>query len=367
MADLVDRWRVEAALLLRAFWKWWSTELIALVPQPLVHGIARWRKRLVLVSDGVSATLACQIGGECEAIGEFDLAAEEPMQAAALLSPGAPPRGATFAARLRLERAAALSVPMTLPLAAQTNLGQVVEFEFERFSPFRRDDVYFRYDVTARDIENACLDINLTIVPRDVVDGLRRQAERNGLRIVGVDVGGQELPLPMEGGGGPAEYAVQRRLILATRAALGLSALIAVGIVLVPFVRSSASIAVLTGKLAQAKQAADASLKLQDTIDGEIHDQSFISDRKKSSPTVTELLASLTHILPDDVSLMELQVNGTDLQLSGTAGSATAVLGLLDQSPMLSNAAFRSSVTQDAQIGRERFDISAQIRHKDTP
>jgi len=50
--------------------------------------------------------------------------------------------------------------------------------------------------------------------------------------------------------------------------------------------------------------------------------------------------------------------------VAGFAASATAVLGLIDQSPILSNATFRSSVTQDAQLNRERFDISAQLRAK---
>ena len=113
-----------------------------------------------------------------------------------------------------------------------------------------------------------------------------------------------------------------------------------------------------------ARQEADASAKLQTAIDGETHDQSFVVDRKKSRLTVTELLASLTHILPDDVWLTELQIDGDSVLVAGFAASATAVLGLIDQSPILSNATFRSSVTQDAQLNRERFDISAQLRAK---
>jgi hypothetical protein len=34
---------------------------------------------------------------------------------------------------------------------------------------------------------------------------------------------------------------------------------------------------------------------------------------------------------------------------------------------MLANAAFRSSVTQEAQLSRERFDITAQVRRKTQP
>jgi hypothetical protein len=47
------------------------------------------------------------------------------------------------------------------------------------------------------------------------------------------------------------------------------------------------------------------------------------------------------------------------------AKSATALVGLLDRAPDLANAAFRSPVTQDPQLDRERFDITVQIRRRD--
>ena len=239
-----------------------------------------------------------------------------------------------------------------------------VEFEFDRFSPFKRDAVYFRYGIVARDTEEERLDLELTVVPRDVVDDLRWRAGQNGLRITGIDVAGEPLPLPTDALGGTRPPIAQRLVPIAVQVMSGLAVLAAIGVVVVPFIQNSAALDELTDEVARARQEADASAKLQAAIDGEIHDQSFVIDRKKSRLTVTELLASLTHILPDDVWLTELQIDGDSVQLSGFAASATAVLGLLDQSPILSNATFRSSVTQDAQLNRERFDISAQLRAK---
>jgi general secretion pathway protein L len=364
MADWLDRWRAEATLLARSAWRWWSGEIVALIPEAARQRLGRWRKRLVLAVEGDTATLIYQTNGRCETVGPIDLTIEEPTQAAALLSPGAPRRAQSFGARLRLDPASVLHVPMSLPLAALANLNQVIEFEFDRFSPFKHDLVYFRHRVAARDVENACLDVELTIVSRDVVDDLRWRAERNGLRILGVDVADEPLPLPSEASAGERRPASQRFVPIASRAMLGLAGVMAIGLVVVPFIQNSAEIARLTDAMTLAKRGADASAKLQDVIDGEIQDQSFVIDRKNSGPTVTELLASLTHLLPDDAWLTELQIEGNGVQLSGFAGSATAVLGLLDQSALLTNAAFRSSVTQDPQVGRERFDITAQIRRK---
>jgi general secretion pathway protein L len=364
MADLLNRVRAEAPQLARSAWKWWCGELAAVLPEAMRQAFGAWHRRLVLIVDGETATLAYETNGRCETVGPFDLDVEQPRQAADLLSLGKAVRGQRFAARLRLDPAIVLHVPMTLPLAALANLNQVIEFEFDRFSPFKRDLVYFRHRIAARDVESAHLGIDLTIVPRDLVDNLRWKAERNGLRIVGVDAAGAPLPLPSTASGGAGEPASRRLVPIAARAMFGVAGVLAVGLLIVPFFQNSAAIARLADEVALAKRQADASAKLQGAIDGEIHDQSFVIDRKKASPTVSKLLASLTHILPDDVWLTELQIEGNNVQLSGFAGSATTVLGLLDQSPLLGNAAFRSSVTQDAQIGRERFDITAQIRPK---
>jgi general secretion pathway protein L len=76
---------------------------------------------------------------------------------------------------------------------------------------------------------------------------------------------------------------------------------------------------------------------------------------------VTELLDALTRLAPDDAWLTELQITGSDIRLTGAASSATALLGLIEQSVSFRNAAFRSPVVQDSRLGRERFDLGAQI------
>ena len=367
MADPLGRWRAEAAVFARSFWNWWRGELVALVPPVLRRALAAWGKRPVLIIGDSTAALGYETGGNCEVVGTIDLSVEQPAQVSALLSLKSVGPRQSVAARMRLDPALALHLPMSLPLAASANLGQVIDFEFERFSPFKRDAVYFRHQVTARDVENARLDVELTVLRRDVVDDLLWRARRNGLRILGIDVGGRPLPLPADAATVGHESQRQRFTPLATRILFGLAGLMAVGLVVIPYLQNSAVISELSDEVAQAHKEADASAKLQDAIDGELHDQSFVIDRKKGSPTVSEMIASLTHILPDDVWLTELGIDGNGVQISGYAQSATAVLGLLDQSPLLSNAAFRSSVTQDAQLGRERFDISAQIRRKTQP
>jgi general secretion pathway protein L len=259
MVDVLVQWRVGADQLARSFWRWWSGELVALVPAAVQRSLAGWTRRPVLIIEGPTAALGYETGGRCEVVGPLDLSIDEPAQASALLSPGKIRADRLVAAHMCLAPALALHLPMSLPLAAQSNLGQVVEFEFERFSPFKRDDVYFSHRIVARDVENARLDVELTIVRRDLIDGLRRRAERNGLRITGVDVGDQPLPLPSEATSGEHQPIGRRFTPLAARALLGLAALMAVGLVVIPYLRNNAMISELTEEVAQVKREADAS------------------------------------------------------------------------------------------------------------
>src|SRR5215468_642828 len=124
MADLLNRFRAEAPQLARSAWKWWCGELAAMLPEALRQAFGAWNRRLVLIVDGETATLAYETNGRCETIGPFDLDAGQPQQAADLLSPGKAVRDQRFAACLRLDPATVLHVPMTLPLAALGNLDQ---------------------------------------------------------------------------------------------------------------------------------------------------------------------------------------------------------------------------------------------------
>src|SRR5208282_5236146 len=101
--------------------------------------------------------------------------------------------------------------------AAFANLSQVIEFEFERFSPFKRDAVYFRHQIAARDVENARLNVELTVLRRDVIDDLLWRAGRNGLRILGIDIAGQPLPLPADAATSEQQSLQRRFAPLATR------------------------------------------------------------------------------------------------------------------------------------------------------
>src|SRR5215471_7318732 len=125
MVDPLGRWRAAAAGFVRSFWNWWRGELVALVPPVLRRALAAWGKRPVLIIGNSTATLGYETGGSCEAVGPIDLSVEQPAQVSTLLSLKSFRPGQPVAARMRIDPALALHLPMSLPLAASADLSKV--------------------------------------------------------------------------------------------------------------------------------------------------------------------------------------------------------------------------------------------------
>lgn len=74
-----------------------------------------------------------------------------------------------------------------------------------------------------------------------------------------------------------------------------------------------------------------------------------------------EALRELSEILPDTAWINELSVHGDTIDLSGFADSATALVPLLDQSPLFQDATLASGITRTQQ-GKELFHIRAKFK-----
>ncbi len=364
-------WSIQLNVLLRGALRWWLGELAGLIPDGLRRQLAALRSRLLLVIDAQgNASLVYEAGARREWIGRLDLEDDDPAALRRLLTDGRQRRGSRSASVVvSLPPTRVLRPLASLPLAAERNLDQVIGFEFDRLVPFKRDEVYLSYRVRGRDKAARTLQLELTVVPRADLQNILRQAQRLGLRVVGVEVSsaspaGPAVPIALDGRDRPAAY---RRERIALAALAGLTSLLAVAAVLVPLLRAEATRGALAARLAVARRNADASLDLRKEIETEIRGQNFLIERKERIPTVTGILDTLTRLTPDNTWLTELLIGDGKVHLIGATTSATALLALIDRSPRFRNAAFQASITQDSRIDRERFDIEAQIVPKTKP
>jgi general secretion pathway protein L len=269
---------------------------------------------------------------------------------------------------IRLDTRHALRTTASLPLAAERNLAQVIGFEFERLVPFKQSEVYFAYRVTGRDKAAQTIGVELTIVPQAALAKVIGTLPGFGFRAAEIQVVGSTTDLatiiPIASNNRIARSQRGRRINL------GLSAvaiLLAIACVAIPLWQDGATISSLDAQIADARRQAEASAALQKQIDAESGNRRFLIDRKNASPTVTELLATLTELLPDDTYLTELEVKGDEVRMVGLTGSATALLTLIAKSPSFRDASFGSSITRDTKTNRERFDIGAHTAKRGSP
>jgi len=74
---------------------------------------------------------------------------------------------------------------MFLPLAAQDNIEQVLEYEIERQLPFRRDEIYYDYLTAGKKGEK--LSLYILAVQKKLVDGLVTLLESFGIKPAGIE------------------------------------------------------------------------------------------------------------------------------------------------------------------------------------
>jgi general secretion pathway protein L len=360
----MSEWRGQIQASLGDMVKWWLGELAALVPDAVRRHFVGQRTRLILLVDAPGDNLLEETGQRSRRLGRVDLDAPAPGRARRVLAavPRAARNGATGLV-LRFPASRALRTPVSLPLAADKNLPDVVGFEFERLVPFSRPDVYYAYRVTARDKQAQMLRLELIVLPRFEVAKLSQTLGALGLPVVGLEVAesgfeSKVTSIPLGDRAAGSAMQAGRRIVIGLSAAAAVLALICLAI---PFWHASSAIETLTAQMAEARHQAEAAAALQKQIDAKRQEQQFLTDRKRAMPTASELLATLTQLITDDAYLTEMTITGDRVRLVGVANSATALLTLIDQSPAFHGAAFQSPIVQDPRLNRERFDITVGI------
>jgi general secretion pathway protein L len=365
MSASADRLLVSATDFLR----WWRTELLTLIPEGL-RELSREKGWLVLLLSADSAParlfvetsaappdLLAQIPepGNAESRTSLQAVLQRP-EISKLIGRG------EFGLCLRIPSRSALCRTIDLPLAAESNLSEVVGFELDRYTPFRADQVYYTHRLLERDAAAQRLSVEITIVPKPVVDEALAIARNLGWTPDRVDVAD---PSPHASHSNnllaPTASAARRSGLRATYGLAISAAILAVAAIAIPFAAAEHEAAAMTEEVASLeKQSANAA-----TVGKEIlalrSGEDFLLNQKQRSRTMSELLAQITHLLPDDTWLTDLRVTGSDVELTGVSASASRLVGILEQSGQFRDTNFHSPVTADQGSGKERFSIVTHL------
>jgi len=343
------------------FFHWWIDELRQSLPAPWQQKLQHALRRVTFVLAGDSLIVGLDENRLQQSLDSFAIdqdAALQKQQLSRLLLQHDLAESPRF---LLLEHDTILSKEMTLPMATESNLEQVLTFEMDRQTPFKASDVYFGWKIRDRNGETGQIRLEIYVVPRQQVDKAIHFLSSRGLSPTGVDVleegktmGLNLLPV------GQRVREVNRKMrmnfVLAGAAVLLLALVMTQSLYL-----RSHQVLELEAAIADVRDEALLVQRIKEQISDTSEAAGFLTVRRAASPLAIELLADITRILPDDTYLDRLVINQTSVQMQGKSQNAQRLIELVNQSELLDEAAFRGSTRLDARTGLEIFEINAKI------
>lgn len=330
--------RLKRQVLASRFLRWWLGELASMVPAWLRAPRVAAAEFQTVSLQGVDSWRSTSVRGEARPLA------------------------------LTLPKDSVLQKNLTLPLATEENLRQVLEFQLEQLTPFAPGDVYFGYEVLARDFERGQLKIAFVVTPRDAVDAAVKTLEGQGSPVHAVFV--EELlnrgqlinllprrlvnaPSPLWQGANLWLFLLSGILVLATLA--------------MPLVIKREAVIQLLPWVEKGKKAAEAVDVVRRELDVRIEQHNFVLEKRRATPPVIQVLEELTRVLPDDTWVQTIDLKGKELQIQGETASSVRLIGLFEQSPLFKDASFRSPLTKGQTSGSERYQLSLQVRPAPLP
>jgi len=343
------------------FLRWWIEELRQAMPAAWQQKLQHAMRRVTLVLDDGSLKLGVDENRSVQTLEAFSNAQDASLQKKQvedLLLKNELQEAPRF---LLLDIESVLSRELKLPLAADSNLAQVLSFEMDRQTPFRASDVYFDWKVLERGGESGQLLLEMFVVPRVVVDEALKAVASRGHRLAGVDIvdGGRTLGVNLL----PVDRRA-RRINPRTRLSLALGALSCLLLALVMaqslYLRAH-QVAQLEDAITAVQGEAREVMQIKQQIEETSEAAGFLARSRSAVPLAIEVLADITRILPDDTYLDRLVITNSSVQMQGKSKNAQQLIPLVNGSNLLDNAAFRGSTRLDARSGLEIFEVNAEV------
>jgi general secretion pathway protein L len=354
------------------FMTWWGKELLALLPRSLRERMQGRARKLHVDFDGATAVFTLREPHEDHRIAELPVGADVAARNATLGAIRAACGGRANEIALHLPASRALDRTLTLPLAAEKNLREVLAFEMDRHTPFKAEQVYYDFAVVGREAARQQVRVALTLVPRRDVDPLlamlrEQRLEPTALRVVAAD--GSRVPdtesnlLPLE------QRAVRRAYARGwpDRALASLALFLLSTAVALPFVQKISAVAALEREVDLARQEALAADAVRKALEGLIAEEKRIIERQKERPSVLQIVDELARVLPDSTWLNRLELAAGRVRLRGESADASGLATLIEHSRLLKDASFDATVTRDGKSEQERFALSATAVATEAP
>lgn len=351
--------------LLCRFLAWWGTELLALVPEPVRRILPR--RCAVVVEAGPTELVVVRRSGErrreIARLPGPDPAAggtRQPLLKGHLL------RAGHHEVILQLPADRALRKTLSLPTAAEGNLAEILHFELDRQTPFRPEEVYFDCRVLERLPGAQRITVELTVLARSVVDPILAWLARWHLEPARVesagDAGDQGWACRLPARGGDPGRERSRTAGVLTPALAVLTLVLAATAVYMPIARQQHLLAQLQDQLRTEARLAEATSALQEQLVALRGEALQVARKKSDGAAVLAIWNEVARVIPDHSFALELRLREGVVELVGQSRDATALLEVVEASPLFHGAAFRSPITRGPGAEAERFHLAFSVR-----
>jgi general secretion pathway protein L len=293
-----------------------------------------------------------------------------------LASPGRPaPRDV----RLVLPQGVVLQKLIQYPAVVEENLDEVVATDLDRQTPFKATDLFHTQRVLRRfDGSDGVsrIEVELTVVPKRVVEPAIAQVRQAGSSVMAIGVAGMDRAVDLL----PRNMLPPRRLTSVQRLNVALASalvLLIVGAIAIPIWQRRAEVLRLTPIVEKARNEAEATRRIDTELQRLASEHQLVTTRKYQAPAVIDIIEELSRLSPDTTWLQSLEMKAPtsasksrqtrELLLVGEAASASKMIELLEQSPLLQNTTQRAQTTRGAQPNTERFQIASELRPRTLP
>lgn len=277
--------------------------------------------------------------------------------------------------RLVLTPEQALLKTITLPLATEENLREVVGFELDRHTPFTPDQAYYDVQVVRRDPQNEKIVVSLAVASKLEIAALIDTLRRAGLTCtaIGINEGATNNAAAFDLQ--PLMDKPPRRLSRSHQlnlALLGLVAVLLFAAVILPIWQKREAVKALNPQAQKSGAEFQISERVYSEYTKLVTEYNFLATRKHAVHPVLAVLEELARTFPDTtwVQRLELKLSGKvrEVIMIGEAQSASKVIENLEQSPLsLFQNSKQLTPTSRTQLNTERFHVSAEIKPRPVP
>ena len=264
---------------------------------------------------------------------------------------------------LRLESRHFMRRVVELPSTALENLHEVLGFEMDRYTPLDAAAVYYDFRLLEHDPQRKRIRVDLVVLPRNLADDAIGYGRALGLKPLRLGIAGTDNTA--DSGFNLLPPALARKSgRLWSYVVFGLfAALLALGALALylPLHHKQAALDRLEERVTLARGEAQAVAELKRKTDALRAREDMLRGALKQRIAATELLEEISLRLPDDTWIERMVLRNREVMLAGYSPSPSALIGLLGDSPILSNVAFRGAVKPDPRLKLDSFRISADV------